>query len=67
MAATARMWLAVVVTALPCTAPAYWLQIWAQRRLSSTSTAVVLTGEPLFAGLAAVWLGAELLGPRVLR
>ncbi len=63
---TPELWLAVVVTALPCTALAYWLQTWAQRRLSATSTAVVLTGEPLFAGLAAVWLGGEVLGPRVL-
>ena len=60
------VWLAIVVTALPCTALAYWLQTWAQRRLSATSTAVVLTSEPLFAGLAAVWLGGEVLGPRVL-
>ncbi len=63
---TSELWLAVVVTALPCTALAYWLQAWAQRRLSATSTAVVLAGEPVFAGLAAVWLGGEVLGPRVL-
>ena len=61
-----RVWFAILVTALPCTALAYCLQTWAQRRLSATSTAVVLTGEPLFAGLAAVWLGGEVLGPRVL-
>lgn len=60
------MWFAIFVTALPCTALAYCLQTWAQRRLSAISTAVVLTGEPLFAGLAAVWLGGEVLGPRVL-
>lgn len=63
---TPELWLAVVVTALPCTALAYWLQAWAQRPLFATSTAVVLTGEPVFAGLAAVWLGGEVLGPRVL-
>jgi drug/metabolite transporter (DMT)-like permease len=63
---TSELWLAVVVTALPCTVLAYWLQTWAQRRLPATSTAVVLTGEPVFAGLAAVWLGGEVLGPRVL-
>ena len=60
------VWLAILVTALPCTALAYWLQTWAQRRLSATSTAVVLTSEPLFAALAAVWLGGEVLTPRVL-
>ncbi len=59
-------WSAIFVTALPCTVLAYCLQTWAQRQLSGTSTAVVLTGEPLFAGLAAVWLGGEVLGPRVL-
>ncbi len=45
---------------------AYWLQTWAQVGLSATSTAVVLTGEPMFADLAAVWLGGEVLGLRVL-
>jgi drug/metabolite transporter (DMT)-like permease len=60
------VWLAVVLTALPCTVLAFCLQTWAQRRLSPTTTAVVLTGEPVFAGLAAVWIGGELLGPRVL-
>lgn len=66
MPGSGEVWFAIVVTALPCTALAYWLQTWAQRRLSATSTAVVLTSEPLFAGLAAVWLGGEVLGPRVL-
>ena len=54
-------WGAVVLTAVFATAIAYAVQTWAQRRLSSTRVALVLTMEPVFAGVFAVWLAAERL------
>ena len=60
----ATAWVAVVVTAVPATALAFVVQTWAQARLSPTRAAVVMTMEPVFAGLFAVVLGGETLGVR---
>jgi len=54
-------WGAVVLTAVFATAVAYAVQTWAQRRLSSTRVALILTMEPVFAGVFAVWLADEQL------
>lgn len=55
------VWAAVLVTAVLATALAYFLQTWVQSRLSATCVAVVLTTEPVFAGLVAVGFGGEQL------
>lgn len=58
-------WAAVGVTALLATAAGFLGQTWAQARIPPTRAAVVLTLEPVFAGLFAV-LAGERLGWRTL-
>lgn len=60
----ATTWGAVALTAVAATAFAFVVQTWAQARLSATRAAVIMTAEPVFAGLFAVLLGGEHLGPR---
>jgi len=48
------VWTAIVVTGLLATALAYYVQTWAQTRLSATRTAVILTMEPVFAWVTGV-------------
>lgn len=60
------VWGALAVTALGATALAFLVQTWAQSVLAPTRAAVVMTMEPVFAGVFGVWLGGESLGPRML-
>ncbi len=61
---TRSEWTAVLVTAIAATAVGYFLQTWAQARLSATRPAVILTGEPVFAGLAGVLVVGDRLDGR---
>ncbi len=54
-------WMAVIVTAVLASAFAYMVQTWAQKHVTATQAAVVLTMEPVFAGLFAVVVGGERL------
>jgi drug/metabolite transporter (DMT)-like permease len=54
------VWAAVLVTSILATAVAFLVQTWAQSFMSATRAAVVLTMEPVFAGLAAVAAGERL-------
>ncbi|MGQ4481214.1 DMT family transporter [Streptomyces sp. SAS_276] len=54
-------WMAVLVTAVLASAFAYMVQTWAQKHVTATQAAVVLTMEPVFAGLFAVVVGGERL------
>ncbi|MDQ6651034.1 MAG: DMT family transporter [Actinomycetota bacterium] len=60
----AGVWGALLLTALAATALAYLVQTWAQAHLAPTRAAVVMTMEPVFAGLFAVAVGGERLGWR---
>lgn len=53
-------WLTLGYTALLCTAAAFFVQTFAQRRISATRTAVVMTMEPVFGALAARLAGEHL-------
>jgi drug/metabolite transporter (DMT)-like permease len=53
-------WFTLGFTAVLCTAAAFFIQTFAQRRLSTTRTAVVMTMEPVFAGLAGTLRGEHL-------
>lgn len=59
-------WWAVLLTALAATALAFVVQTWAQAHLPPTRAAVIMTMEPVFAGITAVALAGERLGPRTL-
>lgn len=60
-----QAWGAVGFTAVMATALAYLVQIWAQSLISPTHTAIVLTLEPVFAGVFAIIIGGEQLTIRI--
>lgn len=53
-------WFVLAFTTLLCTAAAFFVQTYAQRRISPTRTAVIMTMEPVFAGLAGTLAGERL-------
>jgi drug/metabolite transporter (DMT)-like permease len=61
----AKAWEAVVFTALFATSVAFFIQTWSQAQLPPTRAAVVLTMEPVFAGIFGVTVGGDHLGPRI--
>ncbi len=61
----AAAWGAILLTAIAATSVAFFIQTWAQARLEPTRAAVVMTMEPVFAGLFGVTFGGDPLGPRV--
>ncbi len=63
---TASVWWALGVTAVLATAVAFVVQTWAQAHLQPTRAAVIMTMEPVFAGLVAVSYGEERFGVREL-
>jgi drug/metabolite transporter (DMT)-like permease len=52
-------WFAVALTALAATALAFIIQTWAQSLLDPTRASVIMTMEPVFAGVIAVGLAGE--------
>lgn len=58
-------WAVVIYMALAAGLGAIVLQTWAQSRLSPTTTAVVMTAEPVFAAAFAVAFGGELVTLRL--
>ena len=62
---TSGDWGALLYMALVAGALALVVQTWAQAHLPATRAAIIMTMEPVFAGLFAVLLGGERLGPRV--
>lgn len=57
---SASVWAAVTVTAVLATAVAFLVQTWAQARVPPYRAAIVLTMEPVFAGLSAEIAGEHL-------
>lgn len=56
-----RVWGYLLVTGVLGTGLAYLVQIIGQRRIDPTRTAIIYTGEPVFAALfSALWLGERL-------
>jgi drug/metabolite transporter (DMT)-like permease len=63
---TGRDWLSIVYMALVAGALAMLGQTWAQAHLPPTRTAIIMSMEPVFAALFAVWLGGEGVTARLL-
>lgn len=63
---TPRLILALAVTSVLATAAAFTIQSWAQKHLPPTHTAVILSLEPVFAWLSALFFLHERLGHRAL-
>jgi drug/metabolite transporter (DMT)-like permease len=62
----AAVWGAVLLTAVAATALAFFIQTWAQAHLPPTRAAVVMTMEPVFAGIFGVAFGGDSLGARTI-
>jgi drug/metabolite transporter (DMT)-like permease len=62
----AGVWGAVLLTAIAATALAFFVQTWAQAHLPPTRAAVVLTMEPVFAGIFGVAIGGDSLSARTI-
>ena len=60
----AGVWGAILLTALAATAFAFFVQTWAQAHLQPVRAAVVMTMEPVFAGVFGVAIGGDRLGLR---
>jgi drug/metabolite transporter (DMT)-like permease len=61
-----EVWGVVAITGVLATAVAFFVQTWAQSLVSATRAAVVMTMEPVFAGLFAVVIGGNRLTLRTL-
>lgn len=66
MPPNAEVWAAIVFLAVAATALAYLAQVWAQAYMSAPRAAIVLTLEPVFAGIFGVTLGGDQLTARIL-
>jgi drug/metabolite transporter (DMT)-like permease len=51
---------AVIITGVFCSAVAFSLQLWAQRYVEPSRTAVMLMFEPVVAGIVGFWVGERL-------
>lgn len=60
-------WLSLVYMALVAGAAALFVQTWAQAHLPPTRAAIIMSMEPVFASLFAVWLGGERVTADLLR
>jgi drug/metabolite transporter (DMT)-like permease len=60
----AGVWGAILLTALGATAVAFLVQTWAQAHLPPSRAAVVMTMEPVFAGVFGVAFGGDALSAR---
>src|SRR3954469_13126441 len=61
----AGVWGAILLTALAATAVGFLVQTWAQSHLAPTRAAVVMTMEPVFAGIFGVAFGGDDLTTRL--
>jgi len=60
------VWITVGITAVLATAAAFFVQTWAQSLISPSQIAVILTMEPVFAGVFSVLLGGDRLTARII-
>ena len=60
------IWFVIIITAVFATSLAFFVQTWAQSIITPTHVAVILTLEPLFAGVFGVLLGNEPLTWRII-
>ena len=59
-------WLCIVLLALFASCLGFFAQTWVQSKVSSTRAAIILTMEPVFAGIAGVSIGTDQLTKRLI-
>jgi drug/metabolite transporter (DMT)-like permease len=62
----ALTWGTIAITAILATAAAFFVQTWAQALMQPTYAALILTMEPVFAGIFSVTLGGDRLTIRII-
>jgi len=60
------VWWVVVTTAIFATAIAFLVQTWAQSLVPATNAAIVMTMEPVFAGIFGVFFGGDKLSLQII-
>ena len=60
------VWIAIGITSVLATALAFLVQTWVQSLVSPTRAAVIMTMEPVFAGIFAVVIGGNQLTARII-
>ena len=58
---TTQLWLAIVLLAVLASSLGFFAQTWVQSHVSATRAAIILTMEPVFAGIAGVTIGTDTL------
>jgi drug/metabolite transporter (DMT)-like permease len=61
-----EVWGAVVITGLLATAVAFFVQTWAQSLVIPARISIVMTMEPVFAGVFGVWLAGNTLNAQII-
>lgn len=61
-----QVWLAILFLAVVATCVGYFAQTWVQSSIGPTRTAIILTMEPVFAGIAGVTVGSDTLTGRMI-
>ena len=60
------VWLSIVFLAVFASAIAFFIQTWSQSHMDPTRAAVILSFEPVFAGVFGVLLAGDIITPRIL-
>ncbi len=63
---TPQVWSAIIFLAVVATCVGYFAQTWVQSSIGPTRTAIILTMEPVFAGIAGVTFGTDVLTQRMI-
>ena len=62
---TTTLWLQIGFLAIFATCIGFFAQTWVQTQISATRTAIILTMEPVFSGIAGVTIGTDKLTTRI--
>ena len=60
-----QVWIAIVFLAVMASSLGFFAQTWVQSHVSATRAAIILTMEPVFAGIAGVTIGTDDLTPKL--
>ena len=61
-----KVWLCIVLLAILASSLGFFAQTWVQSHVSATRAAIILTMEPVFAGIAGVTIGTDDLTPKLI-
>jgi drug/metabolite transporter (DMT)-like permease len=61
-----NVWICIVLLAVLASCLGFFAQTWVQSHVSATRAAIILTMEPVFAGLAGVTIGTDDLTPKLI-